>query len=71
MRKQRPPRVVPAPHRPENVPRSCWTCIKKGPVTADWCYCNKDGKNERRKDITPCEDYELDAIWLVVDWLYI
>lgn len=30
-----------------------------------------NGMNERRKDITPCEDYELDGIWLVVDWLYI
>lgn len=64
-------RVAPAPHNPKNIPKSCWTCRKKGPVTVDWCHCDKDGRNERRKDITPCDDYELDPIWIEVDWLFI
>ncbi|MBE6524454.1 MAG: hypothetical protein E7Z65_06255 [Thermoplasmata archaeon] len=71
MKRQCTVRTVPAPHSPQNVPKSCWTCLHRGPVTADWCYCNKGGRGERRKNTDPCEDYGLDAIWLITDWLYV
>ena len=71
MRKQRPPRIVPAPHDPKNIPRTCWTCLHRGPCTADWTYCARTGKNERRKDMEPCEHYDLNAVWIMVDWCYI
>ena len=70
MKKQRQTRVVSAPHRPENVPKSCWTCLHRGPCTTDWCYCDRENRTERRKDTEPCEHYELDGIWLITDWLY-
>jgi len=62
--------LVKAPHSPENVPRTCWTCLHK--LCADTMTVCQHIKtyNHTKLGIEPCERYDLDAIWLVVDWFY-
>ena len=64
-------RFAEAPHRPESVPRTCWTCIKKRCVLADMTTCDHvDTYNNTKVGIEPCEHYELNAVWMMVDWMY-
>jgi len=62
--------VAPAPHRPENVPRNCWTCIHCE-FASDMVNCpHIDRPNHAKIGIDPCDKYELNAIWLMVGWFY-
>lgn len=64
-------RIVPAPHRPENVPRNCWTCSRHESVMSGMTTCPHIGTyNHTKRGIEPCERYDLNAIWLMVDWFY-
>ena len=61
-------RIAPAPHRPENVPRSCWTCINQKGTMGESTICRRTGRI--KNDLKPCDHYDLDAIWLMVDWFF-
>ncbi|MBR6911187.1 MAG: hypothetical protein IKN41_04950 [Candidatus Methanomethylophilaceae archaeon] len=65
--------VVKAPHAADSIPRTCWTCLKHLCVISGMttCYAIKDKPNHTKMGINPCEEYEMDPIWLEVDWLYI
>lgn len=62
--------LVMAPHKPENVPRNCWTCIHR--LTADTMTTCKhiDNPTHTKLGTEPCEKYDLNAVWLEVDWFY-
>lgn len=56
-------------HRAEDVPKNCWTCLHGGlDFSSGIGRCGKDGKS--REWNQPCERYELNAIWLTVDWVW-
>lgn len=63
--------VAPAPHRPENVPRNCWTCLHHTHVGIMTDCPHIDSPTHSKIGIEHCEHYDLNAIWLEVDWLYI
>jgi hypothetical protein len=63
-----------APHRPEDVPRNCWTCLKKVLVFGGQTTCHAmecENSMHVKNDIDACEKYELDPIWLTADWFYV
>ena len=63
--------VAPAPHRLENVPKTCWTCIHHLLVMSGMVTCDHiDGRMHTKLGIEPCKDYSLNAIWLEIDWFY-
>lgn len=63
--------IAPAPHNPESIPRTCWTCIKHTLVFSGMTSCpHVDAPNHTKMGVDPCEKYELNAIWLMVDWFY-
>lgn len=56
-------------HNPENVPKSCWTCLHGGTKFENYGgVCEKDKTFHPTLD--PCKDYDLNAIWLTVPWCY-
>lgn len=64
-------RTAQAPHRPESVPRTCWTCIRHHCVFSGMTECPYiDTYNHTKMGVEPCEKYELNAIWLMIDWFY-
>ncbi len=63
--------IVEAPHRPENVPKNCWTCIHHELVTIMTTCPFIDRPNHTKIGMEPCEHYDLNAVWLMVDWFYI
>ena len=64
-------RTAQAPHRPESVPRTCWTCIRHHCVFSGMTECPYiDTYNHTKMGVEPCEKYELNAIWLMFDWFY-
>lgn len=64
-------RIVPAPHRPENVPRNCWTCSHHEMVNIMTTCPFIDAPLHSKIGMEPCERYDLDAVWLMVDWCFI
>lgn len=63
--------VSPAPHRVESIPKTCWTCLHHLLVMSGMTTCDRvDGAMHTKMGIEPCKDYELNAIWLMVDWCY-
>lgn len=64
--------IVEAPHRPENIPRTCWTCSRHLVVISGMTTCpHIDNRMHTKMGIEPCELYDLNAVWLMVDWFYI
>lgn len=66
--------LVTAPHRPEDVPRNCWTCLKKVLVFGGQTTCHAmecANAMHTKNDINACERYELDPVWLTADWFYV
>ena len=65
-------RIAPAPHNPANIPKTCWTCLNRKIVLSGMTTCpHIDTYNHVKVGIEPCEKYDLDARWIVVDWAYI
>ncbi len=64
-------RTAQAPHRPESVPRTCWTCSRHTCVFSGMTECpHIDTYNHTKMGVEPCEKYDLNAVWLMVDWFY-
>lgn len=64
-------RIVHAPHALKSVPRTCWTCIRHKSVLSGMTACEfVDAPNHTKMGVGPCEHYDLNAIWLEVDWWY-
>ena len=64
-------RTAPAPHNPKNVPRTCWTCSKHTSVLSGMTTCKHiDTYNHTKMGTEPCQHYDMNAVWLMVDWFY-
>lgn len=64
-------RVAPAPHSPVNVPKTCWTCSRHTCVLSGMTTCDHiDTYNHTKMGVEPCKHYDLNAIWLIIDWFY-
>lgn len=63
-------RIAPAPHNPANVKRWCWTCLHQMGTVGQTTLCTRSGKPVYKGNLDPCEHYELNAVWLEVDWWF-